>query len=430
MAKPSLYTVGGTVQAGSGLYIPRRADEELLTLCRVGVFVYVLTSRQMGKSSLMVRTAEQLAAEGITSIIIDLTEIGVEVTTEQWYLGLLIKLEDQLTLQTKVVDWWQAHAHLGITQRLTIFFREILLAEIATRVVIFIDEIDTTLSLLFTDDFYAAIRYLYNARAFVSEFQRLSFVLLGVATPSDLISDPERTPFNVGQRVDLTDFTFEEAKTLAQGLELPPDEAEQVLKWVLKWTRGHPYLTQRLCQVIAEHDNRIWYEIDVENIVAGTFLGEMSEQDNNLRFVRDMLTKRAPDPTRVLATYSGIRRGWPPVPDEKQSLIKSHLKLSGVVHRDQSGDSLRVRNPIYQAVFNLEWIKEVERKRANAPQQELEKAKAIEQKQRIEIERRAEEQSVTGKRLRLIAIVLAGTLLIISAAAFVLYQRNIKHYID
>ena len=64
--------------------------------------------------------------------------------------------------------------------------------------VIFIDEIDSTLSLPFTDDFYAAIRYVYNARARAPEFQRLSFVLIGVATPSDLISDPKRTPFNIG----------------------------------------------------------------------------------------------------------------------------------------------------------------------------------------------------------------------------------------
>lgn len=58
-----------------------------------------------------------------------------------------------------------------------------LLEAIAGPVVIFIDEIDTTLKLDFTDDFYAAIRYLYNARAEIPAFRRLSFVLIGVATP-------------------------------------------------------------------------------------------------------------------------------------------------------------------------------------------------------------------------------------------------------
>ena len=56
MSNPVIYTVGGTVQAGGGIYIPRRADKELLALCRSRTFAYVLTPRQMGKSSLMVQT--------------------------------------------------------------------------------------------------------------------------------------------------------------------------------------------------------------------------------------------------------------------------------------------------------------------------------------------------------------------------------------
>jgi predicted AAA+ superfamily ATPase len=66
MAEPTIYTVGGTVQANErGLYIARQADAELLQLCRDSTFAYVLTPRQMGKSSLMVRTAQQLIEEGL-----------------------------------------------------------------------------------------------------------------------------------------------------------------------------------------------------------------------------------------------------------------------------------------------------------------------------------------------------------------------------
>jgi hypothetical protein len=356
MAKQSIYTVGGTVQASGGLYIPRKADEDLLALCRTGTFAYVLTSRQMGKSSLMVRTAEQLTHEGIRSVIIDLNQIGVLATAAEWYLGLLTKIADDLMLEIDMNSWWQANVHLGVTQRLIKFFKEVLLTEVAEPVVIFIDEIDTTLSLDFTDDFFAAIRSLYNARAQVPELQRLSFVLIGVATPSDLIMDPRRTPFNIGQRVDLTDFTYREAIPLADGLGLPSDEAMQVLHRVMNWTGGHPYLTQRLCRVIADQNRGYWLEKDVDSAVAGSFFGEMSEQDDNLQFVRDMLTTRAPDLVGVLATYQEIRRGWRPVRDEEQSLVTSHLKLSGVVCRDNG--VLRVRNRIYKKVFNRRWLKE------------------------------------------------------------------------
>jgi len=224
MSDRVIYTVGGTVQAGGGTYISRDADEELLRLCRSGEFCYVLTARQMGKSSLMVATREHLAAEGIRSVEIDLTEMGSKLsglTAEQWYLGLMDLIIDQLDLDVDYMAWWDERAHLGPTQRLSQFLRQVVLERVSEPVVIFIDEIESTLKLDFTDDFFAAIRACYNARARDPVFKRLSFVLLGVATPSDLISDPQRTPFNIGRRMDLTDFTNREAIPLAAGLDLP-----------------------------------------------------------------------------------------------------------------------------------------------------------------------------------------------------------------
>ena len=194
----NIYTTGGTVQAGGGIYLSRAADDELLQLCREGQFAYVLTPRQMGKSSLMVNTAQRLEAEGVTSLIIDLTKIGTEVTPEQWYLGLLTEMDETLMFETDIFEWWEQHNKLGVTQRLTKFFEEVLLREVTGRIAVFVDEIDTTLSMGFTDDFFIAIRYFYVARSQKEDFKRLSFVLIGVASPGDLISDPQRTPFNVG----------------------------------------------------------------------------------------------------------------------------------------------------------------------------------------------------------------------------------------
>lgn len=355
MPRSSIFTVGGTVQAGSGTYLPRRVDEELLALCRAGTFAFVLSARQMGKSSLMVRTAERLAASGTKAVVIDLSQIGVQVTPDAWHLGLLTTIEDALDLETDVFAWWEAHSHLGYGQRLTQFFERVLLVEVPGPVVLFIDEIDTTLSLDFTDDFFAAIRFVYNARASVPAYSRLTFVLIGVATPGDLISDPRRTPFNVGQRVDVEYFTLAEAKPLTRGFQLPPAEAEAALTRVFHWTAGHPYLTQRLCAVIAEEHPRHIAEADVDRAVAVAFLGDRSEQDTNLRFVHDMLTRRAPDRVAVLTTYRYVLDGRT-VPDDGQSVPVVHLKLSGVV--GGKGGRLAVRNPVYAAVFTRAWVKE------------------------------------------------------------------------
>ncbi|MEO1685453.1 MAG: AAA-like domain-containing protein, partial [Cyanobacteria bacterium J06631_12] len=359
MTQRNIYTVGGTVQAGNGIYIPRKADRQLLQLCQERTFSYVLSPRQLGKSSLMVQTAESLRQEGVRTAIIDLQPIGVQLSAEEWYLGLLTELEDQFELDVDLLDWWEAHEHLGLSQRMTRFFSDVILTEIEEPIVVFVDEIDTTLSLDFTDDFFIAIRYFYTARAQNPAFNRLSFVLIGVATPADLIRNPQRTPFNVGERVDVTDFTLEEALPLAAGFGISDYKAERLLERILDWTGGHPYLTQRLCQAVTESKqaDAELSEDDIDRVVATTFFGSMSDRDNNLQFVRDMLTQRAPDLYSTLTIYKDIWREKTSITDEEQSLIKSHLKLSGVVKRD-ADKTLHVRNAIYRHVFNEAWIRD------------------------------------------------------------------------
>ncbi|MEI6047243.1 MAG: AAA-like domain-containing protein, partial [Chloroflexota bacterium] len=325
-----IFSLGGTVQAGGGLYLSRQADQQLLEYCRAGEFVSVLSTRQVGKSSLMARAAEQLTQDGARPVMLDLTQIGAPEEAEIWYQSLLTLLEDQLSLETNSDIWWKEHSQLSHTERLTLFFQKVVLVEITAPVVIFIDEIDYTLKLGYSDDFFAAIRYFYNGRVQIPEFKRLSFVLIGVASAADLITDPTRTPFNISKRVDLTDFSFEEALPLTTGFDLPPEKAEQILKWVLKWTGGHPYLTQCLCQAVAEEAHSALTETELDGLVETTFLGEKSEQNYNVQFVREMLTKRATDLSlpQVLTTYRAVWKGQK-VLDEEQSLVKSHLKLSG-----------------------------------------------------------------------------------------------------
>src|SRR5947209_3835150 len=84
----------------------------------------------------------------------------------------------------ELIEFCDHHNRLSFTQRLTLFFEEVLLDHVADPIVIFVDEIDTTLSLPFADDFFAAIRFLYMNRALNPALARVSFVLVGVATPT------------------------------------------------------------------------------------------------------------------------------------------------------------------------------------------------------------------------------------------------------
>ncbi len=354
MADAFRFVAGGAVQAGGGIYLERDADRELLQHCLAGDFTYVLTSRQMGKSSLMYRAAERLADSGVRPIIIDLTELGAQTTADQWYKGFLLLVQEQLGLRAGASAWWDAHSSYAFAHRLIRYLREVALVERSERIVLFVDEIDTTLRLDFTDDFFAAIRFLYQNRAIDPELERISFVLIGVATPNDLIKDAARTPFNIGHRIELTDFTRQEASAIAGHLAVPSDAGTGLIEWIFRWTGGHPYLTMRVLRSLVETPPEAWTVAAIEARMHDLFLGTNGESDTNLQFVRDMLTKKAFNREAVLAAYQAIRSGAR-VPDKELDQIASWLKLSGIVRR-QDG-LLRVRNAIYEHVFDQRWAR-------------------------------------------------------------------------
>ena len=205
------FVVGGPVQVDEGTYLERPADEALLKACKKGDFAYVLACRQIGKSSLMNETERKLRDEGIRTAVIDLTLIGRAVDEDTWYFNLTTELAERLKLEVDVNRWWESQPTLSTpTKQFLLFLRDVVLREISEPIVIFIDEIDFTLGLDFANDFFAAIRAVYQDRVHHTDYKRLTFVLLGQATPDELIADSRHTPFNIGQEIDLRDFTIEE----------------------------------------------------------------------------------------------------------------------------------------------------------------------------------------------------------------------------
>jgi adenylate cyclase len=357
------YQVGGSLDSNAPSYVIRAADRIFYQALATGEFCYVLNSRQMGKSSLRVRAMGRLRAGGTVCVFIDLTGMGKQdVTAEKWYAGIVQCLVSGCQIGEKIDwrDWWRSRRDLfSPVQRLSVFIEEILLVEVRQNIVIFVDEIDRVLSQNFSlDDFFALIRYCVERRDLHQDYRRLTWSLLGVATPQNLMSDKTQTPFNIGRAISLEGFSLEEARPLVGNWGGKIAAPGKALARVLDWTGGQPFLTQKLCQYVhreLELSSPPQDENDLIDRVVRTRLvqnWEANDEPQHFRTIQDRILRDERKTGRLLGIYGQIlERGEI---DSDNSPEQMELRLSGLVV-ERSG-KLKVFNRIYAVIFDERWV--------------------------------------------------------------------------
>ena len=302
------YIAESTLPEDTQTYVTREADSQLYQALLEGKLCYVFNSRKIGKSSLALQTIKQLRTAGLRSVFIDLSGDETKLEhPEQWYANILDTLAYELDLDVDLKNWWQERNWLSPLRRFREFIESVILSQVSEKIVIFIDEIDSVLSLNFSaDDLFAFIRSCYNRRTQNADYNRITFCLLGVATPSDLIQDKKRTPFNIGQAIELKGFTKEQAAPLAKGLEGKVDRPIEVLNEILDWTGGQPFLTQKLCKIVLEQAETS--NPDIAELVQAYIINNWEENDNpeHLGTIRDRILSNQQRTSQLLGIYQQI----------------------------------------------------------------------------------------------------------------------------
>jgi hypothetical protein len=234
------------------LYIERETDIEAINALHeiTGVTITIKGPRQMGKSSLLNRLLVEAKAKDMRTAFIDfqLIENAVMENADVFYKQFCSLLSWEFEIEDRTEELWKIP--LGQVQKTTNYLQRHLLKEIKdVQILLAMDEVERMFASPFRSDFFSMLRSWHNSRARGGDWSRLNLSLVTSTEPYQFIADLNQSPFNVGQVVELGDFTPEQVSDLNHRHHSPLSGTQ--VKQLFDLLGGHPYLTRRALYLVA-----------------------------------------------------------------------------------------------------------------------------------------------------------------------------------
>jgi hypothetical protein len=252
---PPLEPVGGAVPLTSKFYVTRPADRELLdAVHRPDSIVLIKGARQMGKTSLLARGLAAARERKVRVTLTDFQEFSganLENPTTL-YLSLSESLVDQLDLPVRPAEVWDARRSANVN--FDRFLRREVLGRVKGPLVWGLDEVDRLLVTDYASEVFGLFRSWHNNRALdpAGPWGQLT-LLISYATEAHLfITDLNQSPFNVGTRIAIDDFTRDQVRDLNERHGGPLKGRDEIDRFV-RLVGGHPFLVRRGLHEIAHH---------------------------------------------------------------------------------------------------------------------------------------------------------------------------------
>lgn len=240
----------GTMRVQSSFYIERLEDQVAIeTIAEEGVTLTIKGARQMGKSSLLIRVmdAARVVGKQVAFLDFQLFDKATLEDADDFFYQFCLWMTDTLDLDDQVDKYWQRPQ--GNRQRCTRYFRRHLLPQLATPLVLAMDEVESIFDTPFRTDFFGMLRNWHNERATSTLWRQLDLALVTSTEPYQLIDNLNQSPFNVGEVLDLSDFSSQQVQDLNQRHNLPLDESQ--VEKLMTLVNGHPYLVRRALYLVA-----------------------------------------------------------------------------------------------------------------------------------------------------------------------------------